>query len=431
MIAKSLVLFGIMFLFLCLRFPVFAALGMAVGGIFFLFPGTLPVAVIGQGFISGMNSYNFCAILFYFLLGEIMNYGSLSDRLVDFGKAAIGHIRGSLSHINILASMVFAGVSGSAVADTAAIGSLMIPMMKKDGYDGEYSAAVTGASSCIGPIIPPSGGLVLMGVYLSCSINKLFLGGMIPGLLMGVFQLAVSYVISAKRQYPKGEWRGWRFFLRTAKSSFFAFMLPVIVVYCLIAGIGTVVEIGAIAVVCAVIICAFIYRGMNFKQFCTCFARAAMMAAKVLPCLAAAGVFTWIISSIGVSASLQGLLMGATSNPTLVLALMLVVLLLFGMILDVNVIQMVIVPAMVPVVRAFGIDPIQFGVVGMLVCQMGLITPPVGTLIYITASIAESNPLKVAKELFPFIVALVVLVGLMTVFPAITTWFPNFVYGAL
>lgn len=430
MIAKALVLFGLMFLFLCLRFPVFASLGMAVAGIFFLFPGSIPVAVIGQGFISGMNSYNFCAILFYFLLGEIMNYGSMSDRLVNFGKATIGHIRGSLSHINILASVIFAGVSGSATADTAAIGSLMIPMMKKDGYDGEYAAAVTGASSCIGPIIPPSGGLVLMGVYLSCSINKLFLGGMIPGLLMGIFQLFVSYWISVKRQYPKGTWEGWKHLIKTGKSSFFAFMLPVIVVYCLVAGVGTVVEIGAIAVVCAVIISAFLYRGMNFKQFCLCFARAAMMAAKVLPCLAVAGVFTWIISSIGVSSTLQAMLMGATENPTAALALMMLVLLLFGMILDVNVIQMVIVPAMVPIVKAFGIDPIQFGVVGMLVCQMGLITPPVGTLIYITASIAEVNPLKVARELLPFILALIVLVTLMILFPGITTWFPNLVYAA-
>lgn len=430
MIEKALLLFGIMFLFLCLRFPVFVSLGIAVAGIFLAFPKTIPVAVIGQGLISGMNSYNFCAILFYFLLGEIMNYGGMSDKLVAFGKAAIGHIRGSLSHINILASVIFAGVSGSATADTAAIGSLMIPMMKKDGYDGEYAAAVTGASSCIGPIIPPSGGLVLMGVYLSCSINKLFLAGMIPGLLMGAFQLVVSYLISVKRNYPKEQWRGWSYFFKTGKSSFFAFMLPAIVVYCLVAGVGTVVEIGAIAVVCAVIISSFIYHGMNQKDFMSCLARASMMAAKVLPCLAVAGVFTWIISSIGVSNALKTVLMSSTANATAALALMLLVLFLFGMILDVNVIQMVIVPAMVPVVRAFGISPIQFGVVGMLVCQMGLITPPVGTLIYITASIADVNPLKVAKELFPFIVALVVLVGLMVVFPGITTWFPELIYAA-
>ena len=165
MITKVLILFGIMFLFLLLRFPVFLALGLAATGIAVLFPGTVPVAVIGQGLLSGLSNYNFAAIMFYFLLGEIMNGGGMSNRLIKFGTAVIGHIRGSLSHLNILASMIFAGVSGSAVADTAAIGSLLIPAMKKEGYSGGYAAAVTASSSTIGPIIPPSGGLVLMGIY--------------------------------------------------------------------------------------------------------------------------------------------------------------------------------------------------------------------------------------------------------------------------
>ena len=427
MVIKVVVLFGLMFLFLCLRFPVFLSLGMAVGGFCLVFPKTVPVIVIGQGLISGMNNYNFCAILFYFLLGEIMNYGSLSNRLVNFGKAAIGHIRGSLSHINILASLIFAGVSGSATADTAAIGSLMIPMMKEDGYDGEYAAAVTASSSTIGPIIPPSGGLVLMGVYFSTSINKMFLGGIIPGLIMTLFLLIVSYYISVKRQYPREDWKGWKHLWNETKSSFFAFALPVIVIYCLIAGVGTVVEIGAIAVLFAIFISAFIYRGMTLKGFWVALGRAAMMSAKVVPCLAVAGVFTWIISSIGVSAAIRTSLMEFTDSRVLVMSLMMLVLFLFGMILDVNVIQMVIVPAMIPIVKAFGINPIQFGVTGMLVCQMGLITPPVGLLIYITAGIADTNPMKVVKDLFPFTLALIVLVILMILIPPLTVWFPSVV----
>lgn len=166
MIAKVLVLFLTMLVLLILRFPVFLALGCAAAAVSIAFPGTAPLEIIGQGLVAGLNNYNFVAIFSYFLLGEIMNSGGMSDRLIAFGNACIGHIRGSLSHINIIASVIFAGVSGSAVADTAAIGSLMIPAMKKQGYDGEYAAAVTIASSCIGPIIPPSGGLVLMGIYL-------------------------------------------------------------------------------------------------------------------------------------------------------------------------------------------------------------------------------------------------------------------------
>lgn len=427
MLIKVLVLFLVMLFLLILRFPVFLSLGCAAAAVALFFPGTVPVEVIGQGFISGLNNYSYVAIFCYFLLGEIMNSGGMSERLISFGDACIGHIRGSLSHINIIASVIFAGVSGSAVADTAAIGSLMIPAMKKQGYDGEYAAAVTIASSCIGPIIPPSGGLVLMGIYLSCSINKMFLGGMIPGLLMGVVELIISFYISEKRKYPRTDWKGWRHVLHSFRQSFFALLLPIIVVYCLVAGVGTVVEIGALAVVFAVIFSAFAYRELNLRQFIKCCCGAAKNAACVAPILACAGVFTWIISSIGVSSALQDLLFSLTSNPTVCMLLCMLVLFLFGMILDVNVIQMVIIPVMVPIVNAFGIDPIHFGVLAMLTTMLGLITPPVGQLIYVSAEIAEVNPMQVVKASIPFIVGLVILVVVLVFCPVLVTGFPNFV----
>lgn len=427
MLSKVLVLFLVMLVLLILRFPVFISLGCAAAAVALIFPGSVPVEVIGQGFVSGLNNYNYVAIFCYFLLGEIMNSGGMSERLIGFGNACIGHIRGSLSHINILASVIFAGVSGSAVADTAAIGSLMIPAMKKQGYDGEYASAVTIASSCIGPIIPPSGGLVLMGIYFSCSINKLFLGGMVPGLLMGVVELIISFYISEKRKYPRTEWKGWRNVVTSFKSSFFALLLPVIVVYCLVAGVGTVVEVGALAVVFAIIFSAFAYRELDLRQFAKCCCGAAKNAACVAPILACAGVFTWIISSIGVSGALQSLITSVTDSATVCMLFCMLVLFLFGMILDVNVIQMVIIPVMVPVVKAMGIDPIHFGVVAMLVTMLGLVTPPVGQLIYVSAEIAEVNPLGVVKASVPFIVGLVMLVIALVCFPVLVTGFPNFV----
>lgn len=427
MLAKVAVLFLVMLLLLVLRFPVFMSLGCAAAAVTICFPGTVPLEVIGQGFINGLNNYNFVAIFCYFLLGEIMNSGGMSERLIGFGNACIGHIRGSLSHINILASVIFAGVSGSAVADTAAIGSLMIPSMKKQGYDGEYAAAVTIASSCIGPIIPPSGGLVLMGIYFSCSINKLFLGGMVPGLLMGLVELAISFYVSTKKNYPKTEWKGWKNIVVTFKESFFALLLPVIVVYCLVAGIGTVVEVGALAVVFAIIFSAFAYKELNFKQFVKCCQGAAKNAACVAPILACAGVFTWIISSVGVSAALEDIIFSVTHDPTVCMLFCMLVLFLFGMILDVNVIQMVIIPVMVPIVKAIGIDPIHFGVVAMLTTMLGLVTPPVGQLIYVSAEIAEVSPLQVVKASVPFIIGLVLLVIALVCFPSLVTAFPNFV----
>lgn len=429
MLPKVLVLFSVMLTFLILRFPVFLSLGCAAAAVAIFFTGTVPIEVIGQGFVSGLNNYNFVAIFCYFLLGEIMNSGGMSERLIGFGNACIGHIRGSLSHINILASVIFAGVSGSAVADTAAIGSLMIPSMKKQGYDGEYAAAVTIASSCIGPIIPPSGGLVLMGIYFSCSINKLFLGGLVPGILMGVVELIISYYISKKRNYPRTAWRGWRNVANAFKSSFFALLLPVIVIYCLVAGVGTVVEVGALAVVFAVIFSTLAYHELTLKQFAKCCAGAAKNAACVAPILACAGVFTWIISSIGVSGALEQIIMSVTSSATVGMLFCMLVLFLFGMILDVNVIQMVIIPVMVPLVRTLGINPIHFGVVAMLTTMLGLVTPPVGQLIYVSAEIAEVNPLKVVKASIPFIVGLVLLVILLVCFPPLVTAFPDFVTG--
>lgn len=427
MIAKVTILFVVMLVMLLLRFPVFVSLGCAAAAVAIAFPGTVPLEVIGQGMVSGLNNYNFVAIFCYFLLGEIMNSGGMSERLIQFGNACIGHIRGSLSHINILASVIFAGVSGSAVADTAAIGSLMIPAMKKQGYDGEYAAAVTIASSTIGPIIPPSGGLVLMGIYMSCSINKLFLGGMIPGLLMGAVELVISFYISAKRQYPKVPWGGWKNVLLNLKKSFFALLLPVIVVFCLVAGVGTVVEVGALAVVFAVIFSAFAYKELDLKGFVKCCCGAAKNAACVAPILACAGVFTWIISSIGVSAALKDMILAATHNSTVCLLFCMLVLFLFGMILDVNVIQMVIIPVMVPIVKAMNINPIQFGVLAILVTMLGLVTPPVGQLIYVSAEIAEVSPIKVVKESIPFVIGLVLLVVALVLCPWLVTAFPEFV----
>ncbi len=427
MILQMFVLIGVMILCLFLRFPVFMSLGMAIASFFFIFPGVVPVEVIGQGLIQGINNYNFAALTFYFLLGEIMNSGGMSNRLIKFGSACIGHIRGSLSHINILASMVFGGVSGSAVADTAAIGSIMIPAMKKEGYDPAYAAAVTGASSTIGPIIPPSGGLVLMGIYMQVSINRLFLGGMVPGILMGVVMLIASFIISKKRNYPYTKWGGFKNAVKVGMNSFFAFMLPAIVVYCLVAGVGTVVEIGAIAVLFAILFSSIIYKELTFKSFWKSFCNASINTAKVLCILCCAGVYVWIISSIGVGSALAAFIGGISSNPTIVLTVCMLILFMFGMILDVNVIQMVIIPVMIPAVRMAGIDLIQFGVLAMLVTMMGLITPPVGPLIYITGGIAGANPVKVIKELIPFIFALVILVIFLILFPQLTTAFPDFV----
>lgn len=427
LLLRLIVLFGTMFLLLFLRFPVFFSIALSAGIFALAFPGTVPNEIIGQGFIQGINNYNFVAIVFYFLLGEIMNSGGITDRLLSFAKALLGHITGALSHINILASIVFAGVSGSAAADTACIGSMMIPMMKKEGYPAHYAAAITQCSAIVGPIIPPSAALVLIGVFMNVSVRRLFIGGIIPGLMIGLFLLAASYIICKKRNYPHGTWQGWGLVWKEFKRTFWALLLPFVVIFCLLAGVGTITEIGAIACLYAYILSIFVYRDMKIKDFAATFMRAAIQIGRVLAIIATAGAFTWIISSMGFGRwfAEQAAALG-TSN-TAITFFCVLVLFVCGMILDVNVIQMVIIPMMLPTIFAVGIDTTMFGVVAIVTCMLGLTTPPVGQLIYMTASIAECNSALVVKESLPFIFMTILVIVLLVLFPQLVTFLPNLV----
>lgn len=423
-ILQLCILLGVMLVLMFLRFPAYLSMLGAVLTYLLVFPDKLPLAVIGQGIISGMGNQSFACICFYFLLGEIMNNTGLSDRLVKFARSLIGHVRGSLSHINILASVVFAGVSGSSVADTASVGALMIPMMKKEGYPAGYAAAVTQVSSSIGPIIPPSTGLILLAIYLSSSTRRFFLGGVVPGLLMGVFEVAISIYISKKRNFPRTPWGGWKNVWQCTKEGLGAFLLPVLVMICLFFGIGTVVEIGAFSCLAAVIV-AILYKDMSWKTFLKALMGAAKSAAGIMALLCTTGIFTWIISSMGISKWLATQLTVFGTNPTLVMVWYVVAMFLLGMILDTCVLQMVIVPILVPTVMALGIDPVWFAVISVLVIQLGQNTPPVGCLIYATASIAKCSAGEVIKESLPYLAGLFVLIILLVLFPQLTTWLPT------
>lgn len=427
MLIHLLVLFGLMFAGLFMRFPIAISILGATIGYSLIFKGTVPVAIIGQGMVNGLGSQTVVAILFYFLLGEIMNSGGIGERMVNFLKACIGHVSGALAHINILASVVFAGVSGSPAADSASVGAMMIPMMKKDGYTPEYAAAVTYCSSCIGPIIPPSTSMVLMALYLDASVRKLFLGGIVPGLLMGLLMLVVSIIIAKKRHFPKGKWGGFKNIWVQFKENFFAILLPASIIFCLVKGIGTVTEIGALSCVFAYFISIVIYKEMDFKTFVTTFMRAAGLTANVLVIMMAAGTFTWIVSSMGAAKWLATVT--ASGSSTMTLIYLVIALLLLGMILDTNVIQMVFIPIMVTTVKMAGINSVHFGVLAALVCCLGLITPPVGLLIYMDSDIAGCSPIKAIRESLPYLAVLGVLIVLLIFFPGIITGLPNYIYA--
>lgn len=429
MIVELTVLFGVMLLGLGLGVPVFFAMGLASAAYALAFWPKLPVMVIGQGFVQGLDSYNYAAIAFFFLAGEIMNTGGISRRLLDLARAAVGHIRGGLSHVNILASMVFAGVSGSAVADASAIGSVMVPAMRREGYTPAYAAAVTAASATIGPVIPPSIPLVVFGLFSGASIGKLFLAGVIPGLLMGAFLLAASYLISLRRNYPATAWQGWGRLARTAGDAVLALLMPVIVVVGLVGGIATTTELGAVAAVYAIVVSVGVYRDLDISGLWRSICRAALDACRVLVIISVAGIFLWIVANMGLAGALAGAVTQFSDDPALVLAAIAILLLVLGMVLEPVTLLVVVVPILTPAALAVGIDVVQLGVVAVLATLIGLITPPVGFLIYLSAAQAEARAGAVVAELTPFLSALLLLLACLVLFPSWTLWLPGLFFG--
>ncbi len=427
LVLKLAVIFGVLFLAMFLRFPFFLSCFIAAGAYAVIWPGSMPVFVFGQTFVQGLSNQTYAAVIFYFLLGAILNAGGLGDRMVRFGNACIGHLKGSLSHINIIVSVIFAGVSGSAAADTASIGNLMIPMMKKQGYDAPYSAAVTQMSSIIGPIIPPSTTFVLIASMMDLSVRKLFLCGLVPGIGMGLVELGYSVYISHKRGYPSVPFGGWKNIWVEFKTNFWALLLPVGIVICLTVGIGTVTEIGAVSCVLAFLIASLVYKEMDLKGLAKALYTTGRQICTVLSMLAAAQVFIWIIGTLRISGKLAAFMAGTGLSGTAMFLLALLIIFILGMILETNIITLVFLPVLATPLVAAGVDPYVFAVAAAIVTAVGLNTPPVGALLYLTAKIADTDAMKVAKESIPFILVLLLFVVLIVFFPAIVTFYPNLV----
>ena len=422
-----IVLFGSLFFYMmALRLPVFLSMILACATYGLVFPGALPKSVISSGLVTGINSTTFVAILFYFLLGELLNNTGLGDRLYDFLRSIIGHIPGSMSHINVLDSMIFAGVSGSSTADTASLGSIMIPMMKKEGYPAGYAAAITEVSALIGPIIPPSNGFIMCSLVLGCSVRQLFIGGIIPGILLGVIQLIISYYMAVKRKFPCSKWGGWRNVLVNFKRGFGALLLPLLTMIFLLFGIGTVVEIGAISCLIAIIL-SIIYGDFTFKGLFRALVNAAASGARILAIIAVSGVFTWIIASMGVTGAISTWVSALDATPFVVVGVCMLIFFIGGMLLETVVQHLVIMPMMVPALLAANVDLIWFAVLATIVINIGLITPPVGNLIYVTSSIAKCPATQTIKESLPFLAIMFVLVLILLFFPQIVTFLPNLV----
>lgn len=420
------VLGGSFLSFLVLGVPIAFVLGLTslVG---LLYSGSIPLLIIPKQMFSGADSFPLLAVPFFILAGNLMNQGGLTKRLIDFCNILVGYVRGGLAMVNIVASMFFAGITGAAVADTSALGTTLIPAMVKKKYDRDFSAAVTAASSTVGPIIPPSIPLVILGTVGELSIGALFLAGVIPGILVGFSLLAVAYGISVKRDFPKEKMQSLKAFFLGLKDAFLALLMPVIIMGGILGGIFTPTEAAVIAVVYALFINFLIYREMKWRQLPRIMIDSMVTTGIIMLVIANSAIFGWILANERIPQAVAEIFLSVSTNKWVILLLINIFLLFIGTFMETTASLIILTPILLPLAIQVGIDPIHFGLVMVLNLVIGLITPPLGVCLFIACSIAKISLEQIIKAILPFLIAAIAVLFVVTYIPELTLWIPRMV----
>ncbi|MDC7229978.1 MAG: TRAP transporter large permease [Sphaerochaetaceae bacterium] len=407
-----------------LRMPI--AFGMlASAACYLLVKGADLSLVVNQVMNTYYTNYVIIAVPLFIFTANVMNTGKVTDMIFKFAGGITGRMRGALGHVNIIASLIFSGMTGSAIADAAGLGKIEIEAMKDDGYDPEFSCAITAASATIGPIFPPSIPLVIYAMLSSTSVGALFMGGMVPAVLLSLFLMVYVAIVAKKRNYPRGEKVVWKTFLAFTVRAIPALLTPIILLVGIYTGVTTPTEAGAIAGLYAMIVSIFAYRAMGFKDLMNVIRDTIKDVGATSIMIGAAAIISYIVAREQLAANIGNWILGFTANKYTFLFLVNIVILILGMFMDTSTIQLVFVPIMIPVASALGIDMIHFGLVVTFNMMVGLSTPPFGMLLFITSGIS-GTPLKgVMKEiLWPLTVMLIVLV-IITYFPEVTLFLPK------
>ena len=388
--------------------------------------GNVPLHLIPQRMFTGMDSFPLMAVPFFILAGDLMNSAGITQRIVRFSNALVGHIRGGLAHVNIVASMFFAGISGSAVADTAALGSILIPAMEKDGYDITFSAAVTASSSVIGPIIPPSIPVVIFALVGSVSVGGLFLAGVVPGVLIGFGLMGVAYVISRRKNYGrKHPLVSLREFGSSFVGAFIPLLMPLIIMGGILSGVFTPTEAASVAVAYAFFVGFFILRTLKLKDLPGIFYRSMVTTSIILIVMACANIFAWILGTQLIPQKVALAITSLTTNPYLFLLLINILLLIVGCFLEGLASIIILVPILLPLSQQMGIDPLHFGIIVVMNLMIGLITPPLGLCLFVCCSVARVDLIKLIRVSTPFILVEIGALMIVTYFPQIVLFIPH------
>lgn len=403
------------------------AVGIGVSSVvYIIFSQSVSLRIVPQMIANGLDSYNVIAIPFFILAAQIMNRGGVTDRLMEFAAKLVGHFKGGLAHVNILTSMLFAGMSGSAVADSAGLGQILIPTMNKKGYDPAYSAAVTAASSTIGPIIPPSVPIVIYGILSETSISKLFLAGAVPGFVMGIAMMLLSYYLAVKHDYPREIKPKFQEIVKSFIRVIPAMLTPVIILGGMWGGIFSPTEAAAVAVGYA-ILQGFLTRELKLKNLWVAVREATIYSAAIMFIVASATLFGWILTTEQIPIRFSTWLLSITENPILILLMINVFLLLAGCFMEILAIILMTVPIFMPLIGTLGIDPVHFGVVMVLNLMIGLLTPPFGLSLYIAQDIAGISYIKAVKSILPYIGLMLILLMVITYVPGFVMFLPNLI----
>ena len=383
-----------------------------------------PMMVIGQKMVTGIDSYLLIAIPLFILAGNLMNAGKITDKIFSFAKELVGWIPGGLGHANVVASIIFAGMSGSAAADAGGLGTIEMEAMTKNGYDEDFSGAVTAASSVIGPIFPPSIPLIIYGATASVSVAKLFMGGVLPGLLMGVALMVLVFLFAIKYKFERHPFR-MAALVRQFFGSILSLITPLIILAGFTTGWFTPTEASSIAVAYSLIIALIVYRTMNWKTFTDCLLESAITSANTLFIIGTSTLFTYVLVKEGASAEIASFILGISQNPAVILLIINVVLLILGMFMEPGAILTLMLPVLLPIVKDLNIDLVHFGVVMVLNLMIGQVTPPFGVCLFIISDVAKIKLDRLYKSILPFLIPLVVVLLMCTYIPGIVTWLPN------
>ncbi|WP_226679043.1 TRAP transporter large permease [Mesobacillus jeotgali] len=417
------ILFISFILLIFLGVPVAFSLGLS--SLVYLIIADIPLTIIPQKMFAGLNSFVLLCIPGFILAGNLMNAGGITDRIIKFANNLFGHIRGGLGLANVGSSMGFAGISGTALADTASIGAILIPAMKKEGYGAGFSAAVTASSSTVGPIIPPSLPMIIVGTLASVSIGDLFLAGALPGLMLGIGLMIPTYIISVKRNYPKGERKSLKVIFESFMGSFWALFMTIIILWGILGGYFTPTEASVIAVLYALVIGIFVYKELPLKKIPGIMLSSMTTTASIMLLVGFANLFGWIMVSEQIPQMVADAILGISENPIVVILLINLLLLFVGTFMETIAALVILFPVLMPVAAQVGMDPVQFGVMMVLNLVIGLVTPPVGVCLFVASQIGKVPIGKAARELVPFIGVSLVVLMLVAFVPQVSLYLPS------